>query len=191
MKIDKNLILYHGSYTEVKTVDLRKCAPNKDFGQGFYLTSDREQAIKFVHSSVRKAVKNETLSSYQSYGYVSVFRLTEDCEEIPYYGFEAANREWLWYVSQNRRKDLIPFLENRFDEELKRAEIISGKVANDTTNPVIVNYASGVFGPVEDERVIQAVTMLLLPDKLKDQYCFKSERAVACLQFLESIRYEC
>jgi hypothetical protein len=30
--------VYHGSYTRVDEVDLSQCSPNKDFGQGFYVT---------------------------------------------------------------------------------------------------------------------------------------------------------
>ena len=38
------MIVYHGSYTEIKQVDLSQCEPNKDFGQGFYVAKIREQA---------------------------------------------------------------------------------------------------------------------------------------------------
>ena len=42
------LVLYHGSYCEVREPLLEKCANRKDFGKGFYLTSSREQAESFV-----------------------------------------------------------------------------------------------------------------------------------------------
>lgn len=32
-KLTDGLILYHGSYCEVKTPELRKCAAHKDFGK--------------------------------------------------------------------------------------------------------------------------------------------------------------
>lgn len=32
------MILYHGSNIAIDVIDLSKCRPNKDFGQGFYLT---------------------------------------------------------------------------------------------------------------------------------------------------------
>ena len=38
--------LYHGSNTEIDSIDLTKGRPFKDFGQGFYLTELKEQAIK-------------------------------------------------------------------------------------------------------------------------------------------------
>lgn len=55
---------------------------------------------------------------------------------------------------------------------------------------MILNYVTGVMGPVDDENVMKAVIMLLLPDRLKDQYCFKTDRATAYLKYEESIRYE-
>lgn len=30
--------LYHGTNLDIKDIDLSKCRPYKDFGQGFYLT---------------------------------------------------------------------------------------------------------------------------------------------------------
>lgn len=40
------LLLYHGSYCEVKQPDLLESAKYKDFGQGFYITSSKKQAGK-------------------------------------------------------------------------------------------------------------------------------------------------
>lgn len=36
--------LYHGSTVKIDHIDLQKSRPNKDFGQGFYLSADRQQA---------------------------------------------------------------------------------------------------------------------------------------------------
>ena len=38
--------LYHGSNTEINSIELSKCRPYKDFGRGFYLTTLPEQAQK-------------------------------------------------------------------------------------------------------------------------------------------------
>ena len=37
--------LYHGTNTYINEIDFNKCNPNKDFGQGFYLTDIKEQAL--------------------------------------------------------------------------------------------------------------------------------------------------
>ena len=36
--------LYHGSTVNIERIDLQKSRPNKDFGRGFYLSADRQQA---------------------------------------------------------------------------------------------------------------------------------------------------
>ena len=38
------ITLYHGSTVDINHIDLQKSRPNKDFGRGFYLSADREQA---------------------------------------------------------------------------------------------------------------------------------------------------
>ena len=38
------MILYHGSNVNIERIDLKKSHPNKDFGQGFYLSADYQQA---------------------------------------------------------------------------------------------------------------------------------------------------
>lgn len=42
------MLLYHGSNTDIKEIDLAMCRPYKDFGQGFYLTVMKEQAEKMA-----------------------------------------------------------------------------------------------------------------------------------------------
>lgn len=46
------MILYHGSNQDIKEIDLTKTRPNKDFGQGFYLTADKEQAMQMAKQKV-------------------------------------------------------------------------------------------------------------------------------------------
>lgn len=36
--------LYHGSMINIERINLQKSRPNKDFGRGFYLSADRQQA---------------------------------------------------------------------------------------------------------------------------------------------------
>lgn len=70
------------------------------------------------------------------------------------------------------------------------SEIIIGKIANDTTNPVITAYLNGLYGEVSEERSAQIAISLLLPNRLKEQYCFLTQRAINCLETVEVCRYE-
>ena len=49
------MFLYHGSYTAIKDIELSKCKKGLDFGQGFYLTSSYQQAVKYIPLAVKKA----------------------------------------------------------------------------------------------------------------------------------------
>ena len=40
--------LYHGSTEDITKIDLSKSKPNKDFGRGFYLSAEKEQAEKLA-----------------------------------------------------------------------------------------------------------------------------------------------
>ena len=42
------MILYHGSNQDIKEIDLTKTRPNKDFGQGFYLTADKKKLCRWL-----------------------------------------------------------------------------------------------------------------------------------------------
>ena len=61
LELKDGFVLYHGSYCEVKEPDLAKCAKRKDFGQGFYLTTSKEQAESFLRTSIAKAIATGTI----------------------------------------------------------------------------------------------------------------------------------
>ena len=53
MILKDGMLLYHGSYAPIHEIDLSMCASGKDFGKGFYLTDDLEQAKGFIKNSLR------------------------------------------------------------------------------------------------------------------------------------------
>lgn len=57
MILTPGVLLYHASYTAVENIDLSLCADGKDFGKGFYVTTDYNQAYKFVKTSMIKGCK--------------------------------------------------------------------------------------------------------------------------------------
>ena len=65
LELKNGFILYHGSYCEVKDPNLAKCAKRKDFGQGFYLTTSKEQAESFLRTSIAKAIAIGTIEEGQ------------------------------------------------------------------------------------------------------------------------------
>lgn len=190
MSLNSGMHLYHGSYIEIKEIDLSKCTRGKDFGVGFYLTSDIKQAINFIKSSICKALTKGYISKNQNYGYVSIFEFKGNPSDYNYYDFPEANQEWLNFVALNRRATLEDSIKRRINPKAFLAEIISGKVANDKTNPVITAYLNGIYGSLDNNKSADIAISLLLPETLKDQYCFITQRAVKTLKFLGVNRYE-
>lgn len=190
MKLVDGMLVYHGSYTPVEVVDLAKCAAGKDFGRGFYVTADKVQARNFIKTSLLKAKRLKQIPETQNFGYVTCYKYNAPKENIPIFEFEEANQEWLWFISLNRRNRLAKSLAPLLSKEIFKGEIIVGKIANDTTNPVITAYLNELYGEITDKEAAKMAISLLLPHRLKDQYCFLSQRAVSCLEVVEVKKYE-
>ncbi|KIR03369.1 hypothetical protein P261_02184 [Lachnospiraceae bacterium TWA4] len=180
IELKNGLLLYHGSYCEVDTPDLNKCAKRKDFGRGFYLTTSETQAIRFLKTSIIKAVNNGLIEREQNHGYVSVFRLHLQ-SDLNICEFQEANIEWLHCVAAHRKRNVFFDIEN----EMLKYDIIGGKIADDATNATLVAYIAGVFGDMGSKEADEFCIKQLLPNKLKDQYCFRTKKALDSLEFVE------
>ncbi len=155
--------LYHGSNIVVEKPQILQSDRRLDFGTGFYLTSSYEQAERWAFLTVKR--RGEGKQIITSYDF--------DCEvlsALKVIKFEEASAEWLKFVANNRNiKDFM-------DE----SDIVIGPVANDRTMPVIKLYFADIYD--EDETIKR-----LLPQKLKDQYAFKTEKALKSLVLSEAI----
>ena len=177
-ELKKGMLLYHGSYCEVRQPDLSKCAKYKDFGQGFYLTSSEEQARNFAKISTYKA-RNIVLSNpAQRYGFVNIFRF-ENSEGLNAFDYPTADSEWLHCIVAHRKYNSFPELV----KQMSPYDVISGKIANDDTNASIAAYIQRVFGEIGSEGADRICIGLLLPERLKDQFCFRTDKALAKLSF--------
>lgn len=85
---------------------------------------------------------------------------------------------------------MLKHLAAMLPKEIFESEIIIGKIANDKTNPVITAYLNELYGAYEDESAAKMAISLLLPHRLKEQYCFLCQRAVDCLEVIEVKKYE-
>lgn len=126
----------------------------------------------------------------QAHGFVSSFVYRAPSNPLRVYEFPTADEQWLWFVASNRRADLAKEFAPRLDAVLRDADVVVGKIANDATNPVITAFLSGLYGPLSDQSATNTAISLLLPERLKNQYCFLTQRAVDCLEPLEVIRCE-
>ena len=168
LDLSDGLLLYHGSYCEVKEPDITKCAKNKDFGQGFYLTSSKEQAESFLNISIIKAIAEGRILKEQNFGYISTFEVSI-VNDIKVNIFKEADKGWLHCIAAHRKKNSIV-----------------GKIADDATNAVLTAYIAGVFGEIGSNEADEFCIKQLLPNKLKNQYCFKTDKALKCIKHIGS-----
>ena len=172
--------LYHGSIVEVPAPDLSKCSPHKDFGRGFYLTSSTEQARAFARIVAHRKARS-SLSRQLPRAVVSCYEVA-DVSELEILAFPTADADWLHCIVAHRRG--YPF------EEVIKAcsvyDVLIGKVANDQTNATILAYLAGAYGELGTARADEICISLLLPERLQDQVCFRTEKSLECLRFLGS-----
>ena len=157
------MILYHGSDVAVREPILLKIQRDLDFGKGFYTTSDLDQACKWAK---RTAMRLKLQKSY-----VSVYKMDDEkLLSLRVLRFDKANEDWLRFVAANRKGTIAT----------DQWDLICGPVANDQTMPVIDLFLDGMY----DEK--EAIKRLL-PQKLKDQYTFKTWKAIETLHYSEVI----
>lgn len=158
------MLLYHGSNVTVEKPNIIQSERTLDFGTGFYLTTDFEQAKRWAILTTSR--KKEGIPT------VNVFEI-EDKVNLKVLKFNGPDKEWLEFVTNNRKNKNY---KNDYD-------LIIGPVANDNTMPVINLYVNGIYNEKE-------ALKRLLPQKLKDQVVFKNTKALKYLNFKEKIIYE-
>lgn len=157
------MLLYHGSNIIVSSPKLIPSHRLLDFGPGFYLTSDLEQA--------RKWALRVTKIRQTGVATVSVFDFYEDrSEDVKVLAFEHPDKTWLEFVCANR-------LGRASGDEY---DIVSGPVANDQTIRTLNDYMEGRFSA-------DIALQLLRAEKLSDQYAFKTLNALKLLSYKEML----
>ncbi|MDR3242948.1 MAG: DUF3990 domain-containing protein [Clostridiales Family XIII bacterium] len=172
--------LYHTSYTLIERIDLGRCKKTNDFGRGFYLTTSKDQALRFVNAALRKSGGDLQSGYILSYA----FERTDDlniCE------FRSTDAEWLHCICGHRRRiGRIAALWDSYD-------VLAGKVANDDTNATITFYLNGAYGEIGSEDAVAATLRQLHPEALENQICLKTQSALDCLKLVgyeEAPKYE-
>lgn len=151
--------LYHGSNVIVEKPRLFRSDRRVDFGSGFYVTSSFDQAARWAELVTKRRGQGEPV--------VSVYELDEErLESLVVRSFDGPTVEWLRFVGENRR--------GRTPEALD--DLVIGPVANDNTMPTLRLFFADVY--TEEEAIRR-----LLPQKLHDQWAFKTQRALDVLGF--------
>lgn len=150
--------LYHGSNMLIEQIDLSKCKPYKDFGQGFYLTEIKEQAEQMAR---------RTAAIYGGEPVVTEFEFDETVlNTLSVKVFTEPDQEWALFVMANRsRKHMQPT--HGFD-------IVIGPVADDIIATLFRNFDDGIID-------LQMLVNGLRYKKVSSQYLFHSAEAIKYL----------
>lgn len=111
------ITLYHGSNVEIGVIDFSKSKPGKDFGVGFYLSPDKDQAYEMALKKARLLGGNPIVTCYE----FDEEAAKDDC--VGYLRYEKYSLEWGKFVHKNRQ--------NKTRISLHSYDIIYGPIAND------------------------------------------------------------
>ena len=161
------MILYHGSYMSVETPQILTLEKGRDFGFGFYTTTIKQQAERWAIRTARLLSRN---SGKDENAIVNVYEFDETFEkELNIKSFPNADLEWLELV-----------IKCRSDLNFKHGyDIVSGKIANDNVGETVQYVLAGIM------RKEDAVERLKF-EKINDQICFCTEKALDAISFKES-----
>ncbi|MDE6651106.1 MAG: DUF3990 domain-containing protein [Paramuribaculum sp.] len=122
--------LYHGSNVAIEQIDLSRSKRGKDFGQGFYLNANPEQAMVMAVRTTR--FLNEGTPTLSCFGF--------DEDEAIKTGlnikfFHDYSEEWAEFVVMNRK--------NNSDIPAHPYDIVIGPIADDTVGVQIRRFILG------------------------------------------------
>lgn len=157
------MILYHGSNMVIDTPDLTKSKPNKDFGQGFYLSADYEQAQALAMQKVRQTLQGSAV--------VNRFVFDESQMQNPDLKvkvFDDYCEEWVQFIATNRDVNTI--------QPAHDFDIVYGPIADDGVTFQLKRYWAGyitIDGLLKELQYAKGITF---------QYFFGTQKALNLLK---------
>lgn len=163
------MLLYHGSNTDIKVIDLAMCRPYKDFGKGFYLTVMKDQAELMAKRVARIYGGSPVLNVFEMDD--SIIFSSDLC--IKNLGDETSE-EWARFIMNNRNRKYDDFsnLECNFDNKY---DVVIGPIANDDMAVLFRQYENGV---ITFDNMLNG----MIYKKTTNQYSFHTEKAISFLQ---------
>ena len=158
------MILYHGTNADFDRISLTIGLRHKDFGWGFYLTPDRQTAVRMAQKKARLFGGTPTLITYE----LDEAALQSDLKikRFP----ETATVEWFLFVDANR--------DRKNDKPIHDYDIVIGPIANDRVGVQLWKFENGTIDLptlVHNLRNMKGITF---------QYFFGTERAIKILKRL-------
>lgn len=153
--------LYHGTNKDFDKIDLSKSKPNKDFGRGFYLSADYEQALNMAQVKVEQLETGNLV--------VQTYEIADDVwDSLRVLRFDNYSEEWAKFILLNRN--------NPTNLPVHEYDVVIGPIANDRVGVQLWKY---------ENRSIDLPTLVHNLQYMKGvtiQYFFGTERAIKLLQ---------
>ena len=162
------MILYHGSNMEVSIIDLSKCSKYKDFGQGFYATFIKQQAIDWAIKVKRRFITGKPT--------LNIYEFNDNWQNLKTINFTEPDVKWAAFVINNRNHDFSDHADELSNHDNKY-DFVHGLVANDDISTILDTFLMGILPMTE-------ISTALIYKRLNDQYSFHTPRAISHLQFL-------
>ncbi|MDE6032682.1 MAG: DUF3990 domain-containing protein [Muribaculaceae bacterium] len=122
--------LYHGSNVAIEQIDLTRSKRGKDFGQGFYLNANPDQALEMAVRTTRFLNEGVPTLSCFEFDEDDAIKTGLNIKVFPDY-----SEEWAEFVVMNRKNDTeIP---------AHPYDIVIGPIADDTVGVQIRRYIMG------------------------------------------------
>lgn len=157
--------LYHGSNVNIDKIELERSRKGKDFGCGFYLNPNRQQAMDMAVRTTQRMMEGEPIVNAYSFDEASLKETSLNVKMFAEYSVE-----WAEFVLMNRR--------NLSDMPAHPFDIVVGPIANDTVGLQMRRFMQGY---ISIERMIDELRF----NKPAMQYFFGTEKAVALLKKIE------
>lgn len=155
------MILYHGSLEMVREPRILVPGRTLDYGAGFYTTTSEQQAEEWVKRKLDNG----------SSGFVNVYEFDEKAAaELDCLRFDNPPGEnWVDFVHSNRT-------DRNF---VHQYDLVYGPVANDRVYAAFALYEQGLLNKLELIAELKTYTLI-------DQMLFHTEKALACIHFVEA-----
>lgn len=159
--------VYHGSTDRISSPLVNVGRKNLDFGQGFYVTTLKQQAVSWASRPINQGKRK----------FLNIYELDlEDILQEKYHllHFQDYGRDWLDFVVANRKGQLL----------WKQYDLIEGGIANDRVFNTVELYASNL---ITAEEALQRLSY----HKPNNQICIINQTIIEkYLHYIESIEIQ-
>jgi len=178
------IVLYHGTLSLFDAVDITRGKGYKDFGKGFYLTGDRNHAIRLAERNRQIETKRrELLQQPDAAIPMHLYTFEFDADLLASSKFNIREfrddeiMEWVEFVLTNRATAT----------KAHDYDIVTGATADDDTRLSLQVYRLGGYGDIDSAVAKNALVAALKLDVYPTQTYFGTQRAADTLKLTERV----